>query len=243
VGYKKHALRLWLRQYRSAVLLVPLVSWSAPANRGDILFLEPSVGYCGRHLNWVPNIVVGDLSYLGLSTQRRLREGMQVAMVTKFRSDMILPDEFDDPFTLSCEQGQVLQWLGLHEAEQEHWFGVTDPNPLCSVCWERSGCPREFSFAPRRHEILYGTIPHSSRVAQQLLRQARSWIEASQSYEKNQLGLSQIFLNSLRLTWVVCLLADTVALLRARALLEEPREPVLLENLLPSQLNLDLPEI
>ena len=193
-----------------------------------------------RHLQWAPDIVVGDLAYLGLAAQRRLRERLHVALVTKFRSDMVLPDEFDDPFTISCHQGQVLQWLGLQEVEQLHWFGVIDPNPLCSVCWEGSTCPRQFSFKPARHEILYGTIPHSSRVGQQLLQQARAWIEATQSYEKNQLGLSQMFLNSLRLTWVVCLLADTVALLRAHALLAEPVRSGLIENLIPRQLSLDL---
>lgn len=242
VGYKKHTLRLWLRQHRPSILLVPLISWAAPANRDDLVFLEPSLSYCARHLEWTPSIVVGDLAYLGIAVQRRLRENLHVALVTKFRSDMVLPDEFDDPFTLSCEQGQVLHWLGLQEEEQLHWFGVLDPNPLCTVCWQRSSCPREFSFKPARHEILYGTIPHSSRVGQQLLRQARSWIEATQSYEKNQLGLSQLFLNSLRLTWVMCLLADTVALLRAHALIASPVSHNLLADLMPRQLQLGLPE-
>lgn len=242
VGYKKHTLRLWLHQHRSKVLLAPLISWVAPANRDDSVFLEPSVNYCARRLEWTPDIVVGDLAYLGLAAQRRLREHQHVALVTKFRSDMILPDEFDDPFTLSCEHGQVLRWLGLHEVDQLHWFGVTDPNPLCSWCWQRSTCPREFSFKPGRHEILYGTIPFSSRVGQQLLRQARSWIEATQSYEKNQLGLSQFFLNSLRLTWIICLLADTVALLRASAMITEPENPDLLDQIKPKQMHLDLLE-
>lgn len=87
---------------------------------------------------------------------------------------------------------------------------------------------------------MFGTIPLSSRVAQQLLRQARSWIEATQSYDKNQLGLSQLFLNSLRLTWIMCLLADTIALLRARALTTslEPVDP--LRQLMPRQMYLNL---
>ncbi len=242
VGYKKHTLRLWVRQHHPAILLVPLMSWAAPANRDDLVFLEPSVRYCAEHLDWTPDIVVGDLAYLKLSTQRYLRESLGVALITKFRSDMVLPDEFDDPFSMSCSQGQPLRWLGLHEAEQLHWFGVTDPDPLCSVCWERSGCPGEFSFPPARHEVLYGTIPHSSRVGQQLLRQARSWIEGTQSYEKNQLGLNQIFFNSLRLTWVMCLLADTVALLRAKALTTEAASPNLLAELMPRQLLLDVLE-
>lgn len=186
--------------------------------------------------------MVGDLAYLGIAAQRRLRQNLQVALVTKFRSDMVLPDEFDDPFTISCEHGQVLQWLGLHEAEQLHWFGVTAPDPLCTMCWQRSACPREFSFKPAQHEILFGTIPHSSRVGQQLLQQARSWIEASQSYEKNQLGLSQIFFNSLRLTWVMSLLADTVALLRATALTTQPSNLNLIAALMPRQMVLGLDE-
>jgi hypothetical protein len=49
-----------------------------------------------------------------------------------------------------------------------------------------------------------------------------------------------MFLNSLRLTALVGLLADTVSLLRAHALLHEASEPDLLGNMLPNQLNLDL---
>jgi hypothetical protein len=113
-------------------------------------------------------------------------------------------------------------------------------NLKCVTC--QSSCPQQFSFAPSAHEILYGTIPLSSRVSEQLLRQARSWVEAAQSYEKNQLGLSQIFLNSLRLTWVVCLLSDTVALLRASALTREPKSVALLRELAPTQMQLDLLE-
>ncbi len=240
VGYKKHTLRLWLRQHQPNILLAPLISWAAPANRDDVVFLEPSVHYCARHLEWTPDIIVGDLGYLGLKGQRRLRENRHVALVTKFRSDMVLPDAFDDPFNLTCEQGQILRWLGFNEKEQLHWFGVSDPHPLCPWCWQQSSCPKEFSFSPRDHEILFGTIPFGSCVGQQLLRQARSWIEATQSYEKNQLGLSQFFLNSLRLTWIVCLLADTVALLRAKAMILEPQKTDPLEALRPRQMPLDL---
>jgi hypothetical protein len=241
VGYKKHTLRLWLRQHQAGILLAPLISWAAPANRDDVVFLEPSVNYCARHLDWTPNIIVGDLGYLGMVTQRRLREKRQVALITKFRPDMVLPEAFDNPFSLTCDQGQVLCWLGLQEVDQLHWFGVADPNPLCNWCWQRSACPREFSFKPQDHEILFGTVPFGSRVGQQLPRQARSWIEATQSYEKNQLGLSQFFLNSLRLTWILCLLADTVALLRAKAMILEPQGTDLLEPIRPKQLPLDLP--
>ena len=217
---------------------MPLSSWIAPANRDD----SPSIRYCARHLKWTPNIVVGDMAYVNLHTQRWLREELAVALVTKLKPNMVLPEEFENVNTMTCEQGQVLRWLGLQEIDQLHWFGVTDPDPLCSWCWQKSSCPQQFSFAPSAHEILYGTIPVSSRVAKRLLRQARSWVEAAQSYEKNQLGLNQIFFNSLRLAWVVCLLADTVALLRALALTRQPAEVPLLRELVPHQMHLDLLE-
>lgn len=240
IGYKKHTLRLWLRQHQRSVLLVPLVSWAAPAHRGEALFLLPSVRVCAAQLRWTPDIVVGDMAYINQHTQRRLREQWRVAVVTKLRPDMTLPKPFVPGPVLQCVQGQPLEWLGLDESEQRHWFGVTRTDPLCHWCWQAQSCPREFSFAPSEHEILFGSIPLSSRVAQRLLGQARSWIEATQAYEKNQLGLSQMFFNSLRFTWIMCLLADTVALLRARAWLTHPQVPPLLREITPAQLSLGL---
>lgn len=241
IGYKKHTLRVWLPQITDRVVLAPLISWAAPASRGECLFLEPSIRYCARLLNFTPDIVVGDMAYINLAVHRRLRESFNVAVVTKWRPDMLIPDAFDTPTRMSCEQGQRLHWLGLEPRDQLHWFGVVDPDPLCQRCWEQSRCPRQFAHAPGEHEIFYGAIPSSSRVAQRLLYQCRPWIEATQSYDKHQLGLGDYFLNSLPLCWKACLLTDTVALLRARAMAQKPvAPPHPLNDLLPSQLQFGL---
>src|SRR5262249_21966615 len=131
-------------------------------------------------------------------------------------------------------------WLGLRQDEQLHWYGVDSRREhLCQYCWEASCCPREFSFRADDHEIALGTVPLNSATGRRLLRQSRSWIEATQSYEKLQLGLSAIFLNSLRLTSIVCLLADMVLLLRVHALRSQPESRNPLQHLLPTQLSLD----
>ena len=239
VGYKKHTLRLWLNGYAGRVLFVPLVSWVAPASRADVDLLWPSVRYCAVELKWLPQIVVGDKAYINLQMQRRIREQWEVAVVTRLRADMNLPPPFEPGPVAVCAQGQRLEWLGYEVADQLHWFGASEIQPLCPWCWQQASCPRQFAYAPAAHEILFGRIPLASRVSHQLLRQARSWIEASQAYEKNRLGLSQVFLNSLRLTWVLGLLADTVLLLRARAVLSRPPSTPLLEELIPQQLLLD----
>jgi len=135
-----------------------------------------------------------------------------------------------------------LQWLEYNEQEDLHCFGVRAAEPLCGQCWEVSGCSREFDYPPAHHETLLGLLPLSTLPAQQLLEQARSWIEPCQSFEKNLLGLNSQFLNSLRLAWCLGLLADAVVLLRNLALLQQPTSAKWLEHLLPKQgaLNLGL---
>ena len=64
VGYKKHTLRLWWRAYTGGVLLIPLVSWVAPANVSEGSLLVPSLHYCARQWSWWPAIVVADMGYL-----------------------------------------------------------------------------------------------------------------------------------------------------------------------------------
>jgi len=231
-------LRLWLNQYAQQALLIPIISWAVPANRGEALFLWPSLHYCSQRLNWLPDIVIGDMGYIGMEVQQKIRERWRVTVLTKLRPDMNLTAPFQAGPLAVCPQGQSLTWLGLEARDQLHWFGVTDPEPLCVQCWEQSRCARQFSYAPADHEILFGQLPLASPVARILLEKVRPWIEPAQSYEKNQLGLKRMFLNSLRLTWVNCLLADAIVLLRAQALLRQPANPSLLQGLIPAQLSL-----
>jgi hypothetical protein len=240
VGYKKHTFRIWLRRYRRGVLLVPVISWAAPANYSEGQFLKPSVVYCQRRWRWHPDIVVADMGYIETGTKRELRQAFDMAIVTRLKEGMRLVPPFESCEQAVCQQGQVLQWLGYEALDQLHWFGVTDSSPLCPWCWQSLQCPRQFSYGPAEHETLLGLIPMNTAANQRLLQQVRPWIEPAQSYEKNQLGLNDVFLNSLRLTWSMSLLADAAVLLRARALLGMPQTELAMFELTPSQLVLDL---
>ena len=232
-------MRLWWRAYTGGVLLIPLVSWVTPANVSEGGLLVPSLHYCAQRWSWWPALVVADMGYLAAPAKQRCREQWRVAVVTKLRADMKLVAPFTAWNQTACAQGQPLEWLGYVARQDRHWFGVTDPAPLCSCCWQAAQCPRQFAHAPSEHETLLGLLPLSTRPAQRLLQQVRPWIEPTQSFEKNQLGLSQLFLNSLRLTWCVSLLADAVVLLRALALLRAPRRRELLAELAPRQILLE----
>jgi hypothetical protein len=227
---------LWLRSYEPAVLLVPLVSWAAPAHVPDGYLLKPSIRQCQRRLGWRPDIVVGDLGYIHQQTKREIRQQWQVAVVTKLKRDMKIMEPFDAWDQMSCQQGQALQWLGYDTADSLHWFGVPAGESLCRYCWEASSCAKEFGYPPELSETLLGLLPLNTIVARRLIYQLRPWVEPYQSFEKNILGLNQIFLNSLRLTWTLTLLADAVGLLRALALLNSPWQTNLLRELIPTQM-------
>ena len=240
VGYKKHPLRLWLHHHSVGVQLVPLVSWVTPANVSEGGLLVPSLHYCRRQWDWCPPLVVADMGYLGAPAKRHCREQWGVSVLTKLRSDMKLVPPYVAWHQAACPQGEPLTWLGYDGQAGEHWFGVGADPELCRCCWEAARCPRQFAHHPAEHETLLGRLPLASRAARVALHQVRPWIEPAQSFEKNQLGLRNIFFNSLRLTWVMGLLADAVVLLRARALLGRPPCRPLLANLMPFQLPLEL---
>lgn len=164
-----------------------------------------------------------------------------MAVLTKLRSDMKLVPPYVTWNQAACPQGEPLTWLGLDGRTDEHWFGTGASPELCGRCWEAAACPRQFAYRAEQHETLLGRLPLASPIVQQVLQQVRPWIEPAQSYEKNQLGLSQVFLNGLRLTWVMSLLADAVAILRARAIVGRPPVLPLLDALTPTQLSLELP--
>ncbi len=219
---------------------MPLSTWAVPANRGEVLFLHPSLRACQRELAWLPEWVVGDLAYINLRVQRRIREELGVAVITRLKKDMHVLAPYSAKGEVHCHQGQRLRWLHYDPTAQEQWFGVAEPPSLCAHCWEQARCPREFAWPAATHEILFGQVPYDSWLARHLSVRVRPWVEPAQSFEKHQLGLSHFFLNSLQLTWIMCLLADMVVLLRAQALLSSPPPTPPLGELTPSQLQFSL---
>lgn len=184
---------------------------------------------------------MGDFGYIGALGKSYCRQQWGTAVLTHLRADQRLVPPFEDETRVACPQGQALRWLEYDPQAQEHWFGVRQPATLCACCWEASSCWREFAYPAKTQETLLGRLPLSTRAAQTLLKGVRPWIEAVQSFEKNQLGLSQIFFNSLRLAWCMGLLADSACLLRAHALLHQPHAcKGLLAELAPRQMSLDL---
>ena len=141
---------------------------------------------------------------------------------------------------VECPQGQPLEWWEYEPETSQQWFRVAVHENLCGQCWQAASCPRHFGYGAAQHETLFGLLPLASQPAQRFLQQVRPWIEPAQSFEKNQLGLGQMFLNSLRLAWQMGLWADSAVLLRTMAWLDTPAEIHLLAPLRARQMELGL---
>lgn len=178
------------------------------------------------------------MGYINHAAKRALRVSYGVAAITRMKANMHCDYHENEP--LRCPQGQALAWLGYDQKDGQHWFEPSKQAPICAVCWQRSSCDMEFCVPADTHETFFGMIPLNTRVAQRLTRSVRSWIEGAQSFEKNQLGLKAVYLNSLSLCWTTSLLADSVALLRTLALLTHPPTRPILKALLPRQTLLPL---
>lgn len=179
------------------------------------------------------------MGYIHQETKRGLRTDWNIAVLTRLKADMQAASPYHHDEPMRCPQGQALAWLNYDAQGQEQWYGVLDEQPLCTGCWQQSGCAREFRYEVQRHETFLGMIPLNTQAGWKLVHSARSWIETAQSFEKNQLGLKSIFLNSLALTWTVSLLADSVALLRCVAQLRPAPKPQPLKALMPTQISFE----
>ena len=118
LGYKKHTFRLWLARYPRGVLLVPLVSWVAPANVSEGCRLRPSVQHCWRRWQWRPDVTVGDMGYIDAASKQRIRERWQAAVVTRLKENLLLVPPFATATTAACPQGQVVAVAGLCRPER-----------------------------------------------------------------------------------------------------------------------------
>jgi hypothetical protein len=231
---------LWISGYTPAIMLAPLVCWATPAHVPEGYLLKPSLWYCRQRLDWWPQIVVGDMGCIHQETKRWLRTQWHIAVLTRLKADMQLASPYRHDQPMRCSQGQPLEWLNYDPEQGQQWYGVVEPHSLCSTCWQQSLCPREFAYEVARHETFLGMIPLNTQAGWKLVHSARSWIEAGQSFEKHQLGLDAIFLNSLALTWTLSLLADSVALLRCLVQLRAAPKLDPLKPLRPVQGTFDL---
>jgi hypothetical protein len=216
VGYKKHTLRLIFRlhgKWRNA----PMITQTEPANLSDGGRLKPLLEEARSRLNFLPEIVVADMGYLDQEIKAELRNQYRVAVVTRAKSNMLVPPGCEEDGCPSCPQGQRLIWERYLRHEKSHRYHAPSHGDICMICPDQNQCPQEFRFSPDDHETFLGMIPLHSRLAKQLLARIRPLVEAGFEADKNRFNLSGFFINRLELARTLSYLADACNILTLTA--------------------------
>ena len=179
-----------------------------PANVADVDMIEPLLDYLRLSLTsiWPIGLVIGDKGYVSASTARRLRERFQIALIVRSKNDMKLPDGCDTQGYPLCPEQERLIWDDYDPGDGVLLYRG-DPQ-LCTRCWMRATCPKQFEFNAALHETFFGMVPLHSRLANELMRVFRPRIEQGFNTAKNRFRLRDFSLNSLLLAQMLCTMCD-----------------------------------
>ena len=212
VGYKKHTLRLWLK-VKGKNLMVPLVSFIAPANIHEGDFLNSMIRHSKNALSLHIDIIVGDMGYISSEQKMRLRRQSNTAVLTRVRENMQPPKEYFDYGCPECPEGIPLCWDAYDAETEMHCYTSPLDNPACDTCWQHGNCYQELYVSPSIDEHHFGMIPLHTKVSQKLLQKIRPQVERGFENDKNKLYLNRFFVNSLNLANILSHLSDACQIL------------------------------
>ena len=179
VGYRKHSVAVSTSQGPIARMSI-----LEPGNVADVRVMLPLVKRIRQVKELHTRYLVADLGYLDADDQKEAFHEHDMAVVTGFRSDMVVPEECDAGGHPECEQGHRLIWDGFDWETATSWFRG-DP-AKCQSCPLLGACDKQFGFSFDDKPIVYGPVPQGTMLHTRLL-QFRRQIELSFAQESNQL--------------------------------------------------------
>lgn len=194
-------------------LMVPLVSFIAPANVHEREFLNPMIRNSKNELSLHINIILGDMSYISSEQKMQLRRQSHTAVLTRVRENMQPPKEYFDYGCPECLEGIPLCWDGYDAETEMHCYTTPIDNPTCDTCWQHGNCYQELYVSPSIDEHHFGMIPLHTKVSQRLLQKIRPQVERGFENDKNKLYLNRFFVNSLKLAKILGHLSDACQIL------------------------------
>ncbi|GMA59689.1 transposase (plasmid) [Alicyclobacillus fastidiosus] len=179
VGYRKHSIAV-----RTSQGPVALLSILKPANVGDIRVMLPLIEKLRQINEMRTQYLVADMGYIDADDQKEAYHKHSMAVVTGFRSGMVMPEECNEHGQPECEQGERLIWDGFDWKTATSWF--RGDSEKCQSCPLSGVCSRQFEFSFDDKPIAYGPVPQGTMLHAQML-DFRRQIELSFAQESNEL--------------------------------------------------------
>ncbi|MFZ3580489.1 transposase [Virgibacillus sp. DJP39] len=179
IGYRKHSIVC-----PTPTGPVVLLSIILPPDTADIDVLLPLV----EKLNQIGDIKVdylaADLGYFSADDQVETLLEHDVAVVTDFKKNTVIPETCSPDGKPECEEGHALIWDGFDRETHTSWFNGDESK--CMSCPLQASCDKQFGFSFEENPFFYGPVPQSTELQGRMLRY-RKQVELAFAHESNQL--------------------------------------------------------
>lgn len=179
IGYRKHSIVC-----PTPTGPIVLLSIILPPDTADIDVLLPLV----EKLNQIGDIKVdylaADLGYFSAEDQADTLLEHDVAVVTDFKKNTVIPETCSPDGKPECEEGHALIWDGFDRETHTSWFNGDESK--CMSCPLQASCDQQFGFSFEENPFFYGPVPQSTELQDHMLR-FRKQVELAFAHESNQL--------------------------------------------------------
>jgi len=128
--------------------------------------------------------LVADLGYLDAEDQKEALLRHDVAVVTGFKKNTIIPEHCSSQGKPECEQGHALVFDGFDRESYTAWF--RGDAALCAACPLQGLCDKQFGYSFEENSLFHGPVPQDSMLQESMMA-FRKQVELAFAQESNQL--------------------------------------------------------
>ncbi len=179
IGYRKHSIVC-----PTPSGPVTLLSIVLPPDTADIDVLLPLVEKLKQIGELEVEYLAADLGYFSADDQAESLLEYDVAIVTDFKKNTVIPETCSSEGKPECKAGHELIWDGFDKDTYTSWFNGDEDK--CMACPLQATCDKQFGFSFEENPFFYGPVPQGSSVQENMLR-FRKQVELAFAHESNQL--------------------------------------------------------
>lgn len=179
IGYRKHS--IVCPTPSGPIVLLSII---LPPDTADVDVLLPLVEKLNQIGDLKVEYLAADLGYFSADDQAASFMEHDVAVVTDFKKNTVIPETCSPEGKPECEAGHALIWDGFDKETYTSWFNGDESK--CMSCPLQARCDKQFGFSFEENPFFYGPVPQGSELQDHMLR-FRKQVELAFAHESNQL--------------------------------------------------------
>lgn len=179
IGYRKHS--IVCPSPKGPVVLFSIV---LPNDTADVKVMLPLIDIMKKIEGLQVEYLVADLGYFDSDDQIESLVTHDVAVVTGFKTNTIIPEHCSPKGTPECEQGHTLAFDGFDKEDYTAWFRAEEEK--CTSCPLQGKCQKQWGYSFLENPFFHAPVPQGSAMQEHMM-DFRKQVELAFAQESNQL--------------------------------------------------------